>query len=378
MAETESGQEKTESASERRLDQARERGEVPRSRDLGTAMLLIVGAASLLIFGRHGAEVVMTLARDHFDFGPRIWREPDAMLTALGEATRAGLMVALPIMLLLMVAGVVASVALGGVSLSAEALQPKFSRLDPIAGIGRLFALRSLVELAKSIGKLLVVGVPCVLILWHLMRVMLALSGQEPSVASLHAASILGWGFLGMAGATAIIAAIDVPWQLYEYANKMRMSRQEVREESKDTDGRPEVKQRIRRVQQEMARKRMLSDVPKADVIVTNPEHYAVALKYDSAKMGAPKLLAKGADFMAARIRAVAGENGVPIVQAPALARAVYHSTEVSYEIPKGLYLAVARILAYVFQLDRHRKGAGASPVWPDDLPIPDELRVDP
>ena len=376
MAETESGQEKTETASERRLQQARERGEVPRSRDLSTAALLIVGSASVLAFGERGAQVMLVLARAQFSFGPHAWRDPGAMVAALGQATRAGLVIALPILVLLTLAGIFASVALGGASFSSEALAPKFSRLDPIAGLGRLFALRSLVELVKSIGKLIVVGIPCVLILWHLMQVLLALSSQTPAQAAAHAVSMLGWGFLGMAAATAIIAAFDVPWQLYDYATKMRMSRQEVREESKDTDGRPEIKQRIRKVQQEMARKRMLADVPKADVIVTNPDHYAVALRYDSTAMGAPKLLAKGVDFMAERIRKVAGEHGIAIVQAPALARAVHHSTEVGYEIPKGLYLAVARILAYVFQLDRYRKGAGASPVWPDDLPIPDELRV--
>ena len=376
MAETESGQEKTEEASTRRLEQAHERGEVPRSRDLSTSALLIVGAASAIAYGPSATAVMLKLAHGQFAFGANAYRHPEAMVTALGLATRAGLVIAVPIMLLLAVAGIAANISLGGFSLSAEPLLPKFSRLDPIAGIARIFTLRSLVELSKSIVKFFVVGVPCVLILSGMMKSLLALSGQSPVQAALHGASIVGWGFLGMAAATALVAAVDVPWQLYEYANKMRMSRQEVREEAKDTDGRPEVKQRIRRVQQEMARKRMLADVPKADVIITNPDHYAVALSYASGSMGAPKLLAKGVDFMAERIRKVAGEHEIPIVQAPALARAVYHSTDVGYEIPKGLYLAVARILAYVFQLDRYRQGAGNAPVWPDDLPIPDELQV--
>ena len=377
MAEQNEGQEKTEEPTARRLEQAREQGQVPRSRELTTTALLLAAGGTLMLMAPFVYAQFQELAMVSWRIDAATIRAPDGMFRILRSGLWLGLLAGLPVVVVVTAIGIASVLALGGVAVTFEPLLPKFSRIDPLAGLGRMFSLRSLVELLKAILKLFVVGVPVFLILSALSDEILALDLEHIDAAIMHALSLVGWGFLGMAAATIIIALVDVPWQLHDFASKMKMSLQEIKEEMKDTDGRPEVKQRIRRLQQEMASRRMLADVPNADVIITNPEHYAVALKYDAGSMGAPRVLAKGADFLAARIRQAATEHSVTIVQTPALARAVYYSTEVGGEIPKGLYLAVARILAYVMQLNRYRTGQGTAPVWPDELPIPDDLRHD-
>ena len=377
MAEQNEGQEKTEEPTSRRLEQAREQGQVPRSRELTTTALLLAAGGTLMLLAPFVYAQFIELGRLSWQIDSATIRAPDGMFRILRSGLWLGVLAGLPVVVVVTAIGIASVLALGGVSVTFQPLMPKLSRIDPIAGIGRIFSMRSLVELLKAILKLFVVGVPVFLILSALSDEILALDLQHIDAAIMHAMWLVGWGFLGMAAATIIIALVDVPWQLYDFASKMKMSLQEIKEEMKDTDGRPEVKQRIRRLQQEMASRRMLADVPNADVIITNPEHYAVALKYDAGSMGAPRVLAKGADFLAARIRQAGTDHAVTIVQAPALTRAVYYSTEIGGEIPKGLYLAVARILAYVMQLNRYRKGQGTAPVWPDELPIPDELRHD-
>ncbi len=377
MAEQNEGQEKTEEPTSRRLEQSREQGQVPRSRELTTTALLLAAGGMLMLIAPFIFEQFVQLGQVSWRIDAATIRAPDGMFRILRAGLWLGALAGLPVVVFVTVVGITSVLALGGVVYTFQPLAPKLSRISPIAGLGRMFSKRSLVELLKACLKLVVVGLPVFLILSSLSDEILALDLAHIDAAIMQSLSLVGWGFLGMALATAIVALVDVPWQIFDNADKLKMSLQEIKEEMKDTDGRPEVKQRIRRLQQEMASRRMLSDVPEADVIITNPEHYAVALKYDAGNMGAPRVLAKGVDFLAARIRQVATEKEVTIVQAPALARAVYYSTDIGGEIPKGLYLAVARILAYVMQLDRYRTGQGTAPVWPDELPIPDELRHD-
>ena len=200
--------------------------------------------------------------------------------------------------------------------------------------------------------------------------------GYESLVAgTAHAGHLCINTFIALSASMLVIAAVDVPFQLWDHARQLRMSKQDVREESKDLEGRPEIKGRIRNMQREMARRRMMDEVPKADVVVTNPTHYAVALRYQQDKMSAPRVVAMGADLVAANIRAKAQEHGVTLLEAPPLARALFFNAELDKEIPAGLYLAVAQVLAYVYQLKAARKYGGITPQAPKDLPVPDELQ---
>ena len=240
-----------------------------------------------------------------------------------------------------------------------------------------MFSRRALAELFKAVAKVLLVVAVSVLILYWLTPMLLGLGSQDIAPAMARASQMVAWAALGLCATTILIALVDIPFQLFEHSRKLKMTRQEVKDELKNTEGKPEVKSRIRQLQREMSQRRMMSAVPEADVIITNPEHYAVALKYNSDNMGAPVLVAKGADHMAQKIREIGGAHEIPIVAAPPLARAVFYSTELEQEIPAGLYIAVAQVLAYVFQLESYRKGRAERPGQLSDLPIPEELRRD-
>jgi len=268
--------------------------------------------------------------------------------------------------------------ALGGFSFSTDAIAFKWEKLDPIKGLGRIFAWRGLVELLKALGKFVLVAAVTVTFLWLNTDNIIYLSELNIEAALVETADLLFWGFLFVSSALILITAIDVPFQLWDHKRQLMMTLQEVKDEYKETDGRPEVKQQIRKMQMEMADRRMMQEVPKADVVVTNPTHYAVALKYDQETMAAPRVIAKGADLIAAEIKKVAREHGVPIAAAPPLTRALFYSTELNDEIPAGLYMAVAQVLAYVFQLDKTRKAKNDEDIeLPDNLPIPDDLKRD-
>jgi flagellar biosynthetic protein FlhB len=266
---------------------------------------------------------------------------------------------------------------LGGWLFSSEALQPKFSRMNPLSGLKRMFSVQALVELGKAVGKFLVVLTVAVAVLMANQDDLLSIGHEPLPQAIAHSAQIVGWCSLWMACSLILIAAIDVPFQLWDHKQKLMMTKQEVRDEFKDTEGKPEVKSRIRQLQYEMAQRRMLQEVPQADVVITNPTHFAVALKYDADKGGAPRLVAKGGDFLALKIREIAQEHRVELLESPALARAVFYSTELDQEIPAGLYLAVAQVLAYVYQLKQFRAGKGKRPGPLPDLPIPPDLQRD-
>jgi len=272
------------------------------------------------------------------------------------------------------VLAVISSVSLGGLLFSGKALQPKFERLNPLKGVMRLFSAQTLVELLKTIAKAIVIGGIAAVVIWSYQDQMIALMYAPTTQALAAGMRLVALCCALIVAALLLIVLIDVPWQLYSHHKKLRMSRQDVKQEHKESDGDPHVKARIRQQQRAMARRRMMAEVPKADVVVTNPTHYAVALKYEAGGLGAPCVVAKGSGLIAARIRMLAEEHDVPQLSAPPLARALHEHVELGQEIPAELYKAVAEVLAWVFQLRSWKEGLAAEPQHPADLPVPDAL----
>lgn len=334
--------------------------------------LLMAAAGGFLLMG----ETVLTGMQDILSSGLAIEnvRNMDkySVVEILGNTLVQSLLVVAPILLLLTVVVIMTPVGLGGWSFSTKAISFKWEKIDPIKGVGRIFAWRGLMELVKVLAKFGLVAAISAMILWSLIDEILGLGAESLKLALAHVANLCGWSFLASSSALILIAAIDVPFQLWQHAKQLKMTKQEVKDEAKETDGRPEVKGRIRALQQELSQRRMMEAVPEADVVITNPTHYAVALRYDQYNMQAPVVVAKGADLVAARIRMVADQNSVAIVSAPPLARALYASTDLNREIPAGLYVAVANVLSYVYQLNAIETG-DEIPEQPTDLPIPDE-----
>lgn len=351
MADSDSDAEKTEEPTAKRLREARERGQIARSRELGTAAVMIAGSAVLLLGGGPLASGIGKGFAGGLTLERALLVEPSAMIPALGAAVVAALVAILPVLLACTAASIVAPLALGGWVFSGDALMPKFERLNPVSGLGRIFSLTGLSELVKALLKFVVVGAIAAAVGWWLMRDTMALGTMPPPVAIGRAAHLLALALLLMSCGLIVIAAVDAPFQWWHHHRQLKMTRDEIREEYKQTDGRPEVKARIREMARKFSKRRMLQDVPRADVIVTNPTHFAVALKYDARRMRAPRVLAKGRDLVALEIRRVATASRVPIFEAPPLARVLYASTEIGREIPNGLYLAVAQVLSYVYQV---------------------------
>ncbi len=376
MAENQDGQEKSEQPSSKRLEDARKKGQVPRSRELNTFALLLVGSFGLVLMGRPFREGFFRLLHSGLSLSRADLYDDGAMLRHLAAAVHDTLLMLAPFFGLALVTALAASIALGGFNVSTEALQPKFERLDPLKGLKRLVSWKGLLELVKSLVKFLLVAGVAVWLLWLRSDDLVNLGRMEAVSALMALARILGGSLVILSATLVVIAAADVPFQLWDHRRQLRMTKQEVKEERKQSDGNPEVKARIRGLQREMALRRMMAEVPKADVIVTNPTHYAVALRYDPERMRAPRLVAKGSDLVARNIRRLGAEHGVPLVEAPGLARAIYHHTEIGGFIPTGLYMAVARLLAYVFQLEAWRAGEAAHPNRPE-FNVPEDLRVD-
>ncbi len=377
MAENKDGQEKTEEPTAKKLDDAKKKAQVARSRELNTMAVTLAGAISLVTMSEHFEEGLRALMADNFSLKRDDLYDPMAMLVHLSDALHDALWMLAPFFLILMAIAVLASVSLGGLAFSMQALAPKFNKLNPITGMKRVFSLKGLMELVKALLKFMFIATVTGGILWLSIGDLIGLSQMEIAPALAEVESLVGNAFILLASTLILIALMDVPFQLWDHKRQMRMTRQEVRDEMKNTEGRPEVKGRIRTLQREMAQRRMMGEVPKADVVVTNPTHYAVAIKYDQAAMAAPKVVAKGKELVAANIRKVAEENNVLLVESPVLARAIYFSTEINHTIPAGLYLAVAKLLAYVFQLQVYRKDGGDIPLMPDDFPVPEEYRHD-
>jgi len=377
MAENQDGQEKTEQPTGKRLEDAKRKGQVVRSRELNTLSVTLVGVVTLVMMsGQLGGSLKQVMTN-----GFSLTREEifnvNSLFTHLGDAVRDAFIGLVPFFLMMIVVAIGSSIALGGFSFSSEALAPKLSKLNPIKGLKRTFSAKGLIELVKALAKFALIGGTTLLLLWHNLGDYLLLHEMDLPQAVAHLGELIGWSAILVTSTLILIAAIDVPFQLWEHKRQLKMTRQEIRDEMKETDGRPEVKGRIRQLQREMAQRRMMEEVPKADVIVTNPTHYAVALSYDPDRMMAPKLVAKGADLVAFNIRRVGEEAQVPMVESPLLARAIYFHTELNESIPAGLYLAVAKLLAYVFQLKVYRSDGGDIPEVPDDLSVPDEYQHD-
>jgi len=366
--------EKTEPASPRRLEKAREEGQVVRSRELNTFLVLSAGVGTLWLLGGYMFHGLSSVVQDSMWFDPNVGRDTAVMLiSAAGMAWRA-LFALLPLFGVLVVVAILASVLLGGLVFSAKALEPKFERMNPIKGIGRMFSAQTLVELFKTLAKAIVIGVVGFLVITSYRDEMLALMHATPSEALTYGMSLVALCCALIVAALILVVVIDAPWQLYSHYKKLRMSRQDVKQEHKESEGDPHVKARIRQQQRSMARRRMMSEVPHADVVVTNPTHYAVALRYREGRGGAPVVVAKGAGLIAAQIRQVAGDHKVPLLSAPPLARALYHNVELDREIPVALYAAVAEVLAWVFRLRTWTPGLGQEPDPPSTLTIPPGL----
>src|SRR5690606_15478415 len=360
--------EKTEPASPRRLEKAREEGQVVRSRELNTFLLLASGVATLWFTGAQMYQSLSGVLRTGLWFDLRVSRDTNVMLAVAAESAMQALGALLPLFATLVVVALLASALLGGFLLSTKALEPKFERLNPLKGVKRMFSAQTLVELIKTLAKAGVIGVVAVLVISHYLDPMIALMRASPSAALTRGMGLVALSCALIVAGLFLIVAIDAPWQLFSHFKKLRMSRQDVKQENKESDGDPHVKGRIRQQQRAMARRRMMAEVPKADVIVTNPTHYSVALSYKEGQQGAPMVVAKGSGLTAARIRGVGEEHKVPILSAPPLARALYHNVEMGQEIPAVLYSAVAEVLAWVFQLRNWNMGTGAEPRRPDQL----------
>ena len=377
MAE-DTGQERTEQPTPRRLQQAREKGQTPTSRELNTMLMMLIAGTSIMFIGPGIVEDFMQMFQQHLNISRENIFDSTSMPVLLESAIIDALITLSPFFTLMVLAAVAGPLMMGGVTFSTQALSFKWDKLNPITGLGRVFSKKGLVELVKALIKFLIIGATAILFLYSKIDVYLGL-GSEPLVQALpHMANLLVWSFLAIASVLVFIALIDVPFQIYDYTAQLKMTFQEIRDENKDTEGNPDVKGRIKNTQREIAQRRMMSEVPKADVIITNPEHYSVAIKYDQENMAAPVVVAKGVDIIAMQIRTIAREHEVPILQAPPLARALHHTTEINDEIPASLYLAVAQVLAYIFKLR-------TDPRWSkrkqehkiNDLPIPDDMKFD-
>jgi len=377
MAESSDGQEKTEDPTPKKISDAREKGNVARSRELTTTIMMLSSAVGLLLFGSmivSGFSAVMknsfAIKRDHvFDTTYMM----DAFISAVAQ-----MLIALtPFLGLLVIAAIAGSIMLSGWNFSVKAVAVKPSKLNPISGLKRIAGPQGLMELGKALAKFFVISGVGVFVLYKSSNPVLGLGLEPVKQAIAHSGELIFWGFFAVSLSLILIAAADVPFQLWNHKRQLKMTKQEVKQETKDTDGSPELKGRIRRTQMDMAMGRMMEAIPDADVIITNPTHFSVAIKYDQDNMRVPIVVAKGADLIAFEIRNVAKDAGVPIMTSPALARAVYFTTEIDDEIPEGLYMAVARVLAYVFNLRQQFSSAKQSDFEMADLPIPEDMQFD-
>jgi flagellar biosynthetic protein FlhB len=374
MAENADGSEKSEEPTEKKLREAREKGQVPRSKELTTLLLTLSAALFFMFYGKvmlADFEVILTRG---LSFDRSLAFDTLKMFDLIGALMLQAVYLILPFLLLMMLIALVGPLLLGGWSFSAKAMAPKASKLNPVSGMKRMFSTMALMELFKALAKFSLVMVVAVYFLYAIFGEILALGIEPLNFALGHAGALIARAFIFISLSLLIVAMIDVPFQLYEHNKQLKMTKQEVKEEHKQQEGNPEVKGRIRQVQHEMSQRRMMQKVPDADVIITNPTHFAVALQYDPENMQEPIVLATGADFMAAQIRTIATANNITIVEAPPLARALYYNAEVDRPIPYDLFKAVAAVLAYVYQLKEYGK---ADNVNFSELPIPEDMKTE-
>ena len=376
MADEDSSQEKTEEPTERKIQKSKDDGQTARSKELNTSAILLFGALGLVAFGSYMSDKDYNIARFNLDVERAALFDTSYMFSHMSESMWEAVSALVPWFILVLIAAFLSPLGVGGWLFSTKALAPKMSRLSPLAGLKRMFSANSLVELFKAWGKVLVVGTCAYFVIAFYFQDAMNLQSAAVRPAIKRSTEIVLWAAVILCASSLIFAMIDVPWQIYSHTKKLRMSLQEIKDEFKDTEGKPEVKGRIRQMQREAAQRRMMGAVPDADVVITNPTHYAVALKY-SGGTGAPVVVAKGIEETALKIREIAKEHNVPQMEAPPLARAIYAHTRIDEEIPEGLFVAVAQVLAYIYQVDQYAKGKGAKPERRPAMPIPQDLRVD-
>lgn len=368
--------EKTEDPTSKKLEDARKKGQLARSKELSTTLVLVASGLMFLLVGGYIAKALFLVMQRMFTMSRDETYDTTHMFAAWGEALVDVSVPVLAYMIVAMIAGIYGSIALGGYNFTWESASPKASKLNPLSGFKRMFGVNGLVELLKSFAKFIAIAAMALLALGLFKNEALHLDMELYPRNIFHALDMLEWAFLILTLGMIPIAAIDVPYQLYKHNKEMKMTKQEVKDERKNAEGDPMVKGRIRRLQYQAAARRMMKEVPKADVVVTNPTHYSVAIKYDESGNRAPIVVAKGTDELAMHIRKIATAHDVPLLPSPMLARAIYYSTEVDHEVPQKLFMAVAQVLAYVYQLKAFKAGKGRRPKpLKKDLPIPPELR---
>lgn len=373
MAEA-SDPERTEPASPKRLQEARERGQVPRSPELTTFSVLLIAGVILVFSGSSLMHGLLVIVRDGLIVERDGIFRTDLLSTRLFDGLMAAIVALAPLFIAVVVVAIIAPITMSGWLFSWNPLQPNFSKLDPFAGLARLFSVKGWVEMGKAILKTLILGGIATVLIWNHRDELVGLLYEPLGQGLSHVGTMTGAAFLVIVAGMGIIVAVDVPYQLWSYHQDLRMTKDEIKQELREQEGTPEIKGRVRQLQRESARKRMMAEVPKADVVVTNPTRFAVALRYRDRSMRAPEVVAKGSLELAERIREVALEAGVPILSAPPLARALFRHTEIGQEIPAALYTAVAEVLAYVYQLRRYESAGGDAPTPPRDISVPANL----
>lgn len=375
MAESDSG-ERSEEPTAKKLSDARKKGQIARSKELGTMFVLLGTASAMLVVGNSLVDAMLGMMKRLFSLSRQEAMDLNALFKVIGDSVGSVMPPLLWIFFIIVVAAFIGNTMLGGMSFSWAAMAPKASKLSPKAGFKRMFGAQAAIELIKSLLKFFVVFIVAFLLLTGLFEQILGLSLEAIPINFSHAVKLLLGMFLTLSLSLAIIAIVDAPYQVWNHNRQLKMTKQEIKDEHKNTEGSPEIKGRIRRTQYEMSQRRMMSEVPESDVVITNPTHYSVALKYDAKVGGAPVLSAKGIDQMALHIRTIAKEHNVEIIQSPALARSIYYTAEAGDEIPEELFAAVAQILAFIYQLEEHKKGRAKRPsAVSKNLPIPDDFR---
>ena len=374
MAEGSDSEDKTEAPTPQRLEKAREEGQIPRSRELTSLLVLLVGVCVLWFGGESLARRLAALLASGLRFDHSIVSDPNLILGQIILLIKQAMLALTPLIVGVVIVALLGPMMLGGLLFSTKSLAFKFDKLNPLPGIKRMFSAQTAAELVKAILKSVLVGCVAGAFVWSHWPEMMRLIAESPLTAMGNALNMVGRCALLVALGVIPMVAFDVFFQLFSHLKKLRMSRQDIRDEFKQSEGDPHVKGRIRQMQRAAARRRMMADVPKADVIVTNPTHYAVALQYVEDKMSAPKVVAKGAGLVALRIRELGEENRIPLLEAPPLARALYRHADIGQQIPGTLYAAVAEVLAWVWQLKRWRLAGGEPPKRPDNLPVPAAL----
>ncbi len=367
--------EKTEEPSAKRLKESKEKGQVPRSKDFNAMMIMVFSALSIWMMGQMISQQLALLMTNSFSFSYELSQEWAIFRVLKSLLVHVGWSL-LPLLIILFMLTIISPVLMGGFVVSTENLVPKFSRLNPLAGLKRIFSVKGLFELLKSFLKFVLSAVVSFFVIRYELPKLLTLSNMDIQTGIYEGLAIFYQTMLIVSGAMVLIAMIDVPFQWHQHLTELKMTRQELKDEYKETEGSPELKGHIRRQQQAMAKRRMMSEVPKATVIVTNPTHFAVAIRYDKEGQGAPRIIAKGKDMIALHINKIAKAHAIPIICVPPLARAIYYSTKLNQEIPNGLYLAVAQVLAYVYQIKDKRYYEEKPPIL-QAVPIPDALKRD-